>query len=56
MFYVLVDQHFKKKQVQDYADMLYKSKTLSHLLSLYNLLPVESDPPEVEAKQNGFTI
>ena len=38
-FYVLVDQHFKeKKQVQDYADMLCKSpKTLSHLLSLYNL-------------------
>lgn len=38
-FYVLVDNHFKeKKQVQDYAEMLYRSpKTLSNLFSLYGL-------------------
>ena len=55
-FYVLVDQHFKeKKQVQDYADMLCKSpKTLSHLLSLYNLpspLKVIHQRVEAEAKR-----
>ena len=55
-FYVLVDQHFKeKKQVQDYADMLCKSpKTLSHLLSLYNLpspLTVMHQRVEAEAKR-----
>lgn len=38
-FHVLVDNHFKeKKQVQDYADMLYRSpKTLSNIFSLYGL-------------------
>ena len=56
-FYVLVDQHFKeKKQVQDYADMLCKSpKTLSHLLSLYNLpspLKVIHQRVEAEAKRH----
>ena len=55
-FYVLVEQHFKeKKQVQDYADMLCKSpKTLSHLLSLYNLpspLKVIHQRVEAEAKR-----
>ena len=55
-FYVLVDQHFKeKKQVQNYADMLCKSpKTLSHLLSLYNLpspLKVIHQRVEAEAKR-----
>ncbi|MDX2304958.1 MAG: helix-turn-helix domain-containing protein [Microscillaceae bacterium] len=36
-FHVLVDIHFKKKrQVKDYADMLYKSpKTLSNLFAMY---------------------
>lgn len=38
-FYVLVDNNFKeKKQVQDYADMLFRSpKTLSNLFASYNL-------------------
>lgn len=38
-FYVLVDTHFKeKKQVRDYAEMLYRSpKTLSNLFLEYNL-------------------
>lgn len=38
-FYVLVDNHFKeKKQVQDYADMLFRSpKTISNLFSMYGL-------------------
>ena len=36
-FYVLVDQHFKeKKQVRDYAEMLFRSpKTLSNLCADY---------------------
>ena len=55
-YYVLVDNHYKeKKQVQDYADMLCKSpKTLSHLLSLYNLpspLKVIHQRVEAEAKR-----
>lgn len=38
-YYVLVDTHFKeKKQVRDYAEMLYRSpKTLSNLFLEYNL-------------------
>lgn len=34
-FYILVDQHFReKKQVQDYADLLFRSpKTLSNLFA-----------------------
>jgi AraC family transcriptional regulator, transcriptional activator of pobA len=38
-FYVLVDNNFKeKKQVQDYADMLFRSpKTLSNLFASYKL-------------------
>ncbi|MDR2810199.1 MAG: AraC family transcriptional regulator [Tannerellaceae bacterium] len=37
-FHALVDEHFReKKQVQDYADMLYKSpKTLANILSYYH--------------------
>ena len=38
-YYVLVDNHYKeKKQVQDYAEMLYRSpKTLSNLFAAYGL-------------------
>jgi len=38
-FYALVDKHFKeKKQVQDYAGMLFRSpKTISNLFALYGL-------------------
>ena len=38
-FYVLVDQHYKeKKQVQDYAELLYRSpKTISNLFAEYGL-------------------
>lgn len=38
-FHVLVDNNFKeKKQVRDYADMLYRSpKTLSNLFAAYNI-------------------
>lgn len=38
-FYILVDTHYKeKKQVQDYASMLYKSpKTLTNIFSEYKL-------------------
>lgn len=38
-FYVLVDAHYKeKKQVQDYADLLFRSpKTISNLFSEYGL-------------------
>lgn len=55
-FYVLVDNHFKeKKQVQDYADMLFRSpKTISNLFSLYGLpspLRVIHQRVEAEAKR-----
>ena len=55
-FYVLVDNHFKeKKQVQDYADMLFRSpKTLSNLFSDYGLptpLRIIHERIEAEAKR-----
>ena len=55
-FYVLVDQHFKKKkQVQDYADMLHKSpKTLSNIFSTCKLpspLRIIHERIEAEAKR-----
>lgn len=55
-YYVLVDQHFrKKKQVQDYADILCRSpKTLSNLFSSCNQpspLRVIHERIEAEAKR-----
>lgn len=55
-FYVLVDNHFKeKKQVQDYAEMLYRSpKTISNLFAEYDLptpLRVIHERIEAEAKR-----
>jgi AraC-like DNA-binding protein len=55
-FYVLVDTYFKeKKQVQDYADMLYRSpKTISNLFAEYGLpspLKVIHDRVAAEAKR-----
>ncbi len=55
-FYVLVDNHFKeKKQVQDYAKMLYRSpKTISNLFAEYDLptpLRVIHERIEAEAKR-----
>lgn len=55
-FYVLVDTHFKeKKQVRDYAEMLYRSpKTLSNLFLEYDLpspLKVIHDRIDAEAKR-----
>lgn len=55
-FYNLVDEHFRtKKQVQDYADILYKSpKTLSNIFSICNLpspLRIIHERVEVEAKR-----
>ncbi len=55
-FYVLVDNYFKeKKQVRDYAEMLYRSpKTLSNLFSGYNFpspLQIIHGRIETEAKR-----
>lgn len=55
-FYVLVDQHFKeKKQVQDYAGILFRSpKTLSNLFSSCGLpspLKIIHERIEAEAKR-----
>lgn len=55
-YYVLVDEHYrKKKQVQDYADMLHKSpKTLSNIFSTCKLpspLRVIHERVEAEAKR-----
>lgn len=55
-YYVLVDNHFKeKKQVQDYADMLFRSpKTLSNLFSSYGIpspLRIIHERIEAEAKR-----
>lgn len=55
-FMVLVDMHFKeKKQVQEYADLLYKSpKTLSNLLLEYNMpsaIRIIHERIEAEAKR-----
>lgn len=55
-FYVLVDSHFKeKKQVQDYAELLFRSpKTLSNLFASYGLdspLRVIHERIEAEAKR-----
>ena len=55
-FYNLVDEHFRtKKQVQDYADILYKSpKTLSNIFSICSLpspLRIIHERVEVEAKR-----
>lgn len=55
-FYVLVDQHYKeKKQVQDYAELLYRSpKTISNLFAEYGLptpLRIIHERVEAEAKR-----
>lgn len=55
-YYVLVDNHFKeKKQVQDYADLLFRSpKTLSNLFSSYGIpspLRIIHERIEAEAKR-----
>ena len=55
-FYVLVDQHYKeKKQVQDYAELLYRSpKTISNLFAEYGLptpLRIIHEGVEAEAKR-----
>lgn len=55
-FYVLVDQHYKeKKQVKEYAGMLYRSpKTLSNLFAEYRLptpLRIIHERLEAEAKR-----
>ncbi|MGL4333000.1 MAG: helix-turn-helix domain-containing protein [Bacteroidales bacterium] len=55
-FYVLVDMHYKeKKQVQDYAEMLFRSpKTISNLFSEYHLptpLRVIHERVDSEAKR-----
>lgn len=55
-YYVLVDNHYKeKKQVQDYAEMLYRSpKTLSNLFAAYGLpspLRIIHERIEAEAKR-----
>lgn len=55
-YYILVDTHFKeKKQVQDYADMLFRSpKTLSNLFSSYKQpspLRIIHERIEAEAKR-----
>lgn len=55
-YYVLVDNHFKeKKQVQDYADLLFRSpKTLSNLFSSYGIpspLRIIRERIEAEAKR-----
>lgn len=55
-YYNLVDKHFKeKKQVQDYADMLFRSpKTLSNLFAVYGQpspLHIIHDRIEAEAKR-----
>lgn len=55
-YHVLVDKHFKeKKQVQDYADMLFRTpKTLSNLFSEYGFpspLQVIHERVEAEAKR-----
>lgn len=55
-FYVLVDTHYKeKKQVQDYAEMLFRSpKTISNLFSEYHLptpLRVIHERVDSEAKR-----
>lgn len=55
-FYVLVDNHFKeKKQVQDYADLLFRSpKTLANLFASYGLpspLRIIHERLEAEAKR-----
>lgn len=55
-YYVLVDNHFKeKKQVQDYAGMLFRSpKTLSNIFSVYGLpspLRIIHERIEAEARR-----
>lgn len=55
-FYVLVDNHYKeKKQVQDYAEMLYRSpKTLSNIFTEYKLptpLRIIHERIEAEARR-----
>ena len=55
-FYILVDQHFReKKQVQDYADLLFRSpKTLSNLFASCGVpspLRIIHERIEAEAKR-----
>lgn len=58
-FYVLVDNHFKeKKQVKDYADMLFRSpKTLSNLFAEYNLpTPLRIIHARIEAEAKRLLL